>query len=448
MVVVASTRDLAIVAELGTSSEIFDAKFAPDGSVVTAEQDGGKRWSVAPQRELARLPSSVTLAWLDDATLMADASVIDLATGAVRTLARDRLVQCNAAIDTGHAITGGYDRQLDLWDLSRGSTPIVSLEAAAAVSRIAVDPTHRRAVSVSAGTVELWDVTALPAPTALANVAGEIQQIVASPSGQLAVRAHETARDVTTLFGPAHEVIAQLEGWPLAFRPGADELVSDREGHLLVTSARDGHLLREVAETQPIYHLAFDRAGRRAVTATPDRVEVRDATTWHVISSFDAAPDITALALDDAGHIITGHDDGAVRLWDERSGAALGVLVGHRLARRQQPRRSRRDARVGQLGRHDAALGVAIGRAARHRPQLAPTPNAGRDLAERRMDRRDRWQPGAVDPRFSARPRDRPHSGGRRARDRAVRRRRSRHRRNRARPRRDPRDDAVTVRRA
>jgi eukaryotic-like serine/threonine-protein kinase len=328
-IVVASTRDLTIVAELGTSSEIFDAKFAPDGSVVTAEADGGRRWSVAPERELARLPSSVTLAWLDDATLLADTSVIDLATGAVRMLARDRLVQCSAAIDAGHAITGGYDRQLDLWDLSRGAIPIVSLEAAAAVSRVGVDPTHRRAFSLSAGTVELWDVIAPPAPTGIANVAGEIQQIVASPSGQLAVRAHEAARDMTTLFGPAHEVIAQLAGWPIAFRPGADELVTDREGRLLVASARDGRLVREVAEAQPIYHLAFDRSGARAVTATLDRLELRDAKTWQITSSFDAAADITALTWDDARHvIITGHDDGAVRLWDER-GAALAVLVGH-----------------------------------------------------------------------------------------------------------------------
>ena len=328
-IVVASTRDLSIVAELGTSSEIFDAKFAPDGSVVTAEADGGRRWSVAPQRELARMPSGVTLAWLDDATLLADTSVIDLATGAVRTLARDRLVQCSAAIDAGHAITGGYDRQLDLWDLARGAIPIVSLEAAAAVSRIGVDPSHRRAFSLSAGTVELWDVTAPPAPIAVANVAGEIQQVVASASGQLAVRAHEAARDVTTLFGPGHEIIAQLDGWPIAFRPGADELVIDRGGRLLVISAHDGRIAREVGEAQPIYHLAFDRTGARAITSTPDRIELRDAATWQIVSSFDAAADITALAWDDANHmIISGHDDGAVRLWDEH-GAALGVLVGH-----------------------------------------------------------------------------------------------------------------------
>ncbi|HEY1549978.1 MAG TPA: serine/threonine-protein kinase [Kofleriaceae bacterium] len=342
-IVVASTRDLAIVAELGTSSEIFDAKFAPDGSVVTAEADGGRRWSLVPQRELARLPSGVTLAWLDAGRLMADTSVIELATGAVHTLARDRLVQCVAAIDPGHAITGGYDRQLDIWDLSRGTLPIVSLEAAAAVSRIAVDTTHHRAFTLSAGTVELWDVTPPRPPTAVVDVAGEIQQIIHSPSGELAVRDHEPARDITTLFGPTHAVIAQIDGWPIAFRPGADELVIDREGRLLVTSARDGRIAREVAEAQPIYHLAFDRSGTRVVTATPDRVELRDATTWQIASSFDAAADITALAWDDANHIIiTGHDDGAVRLWDEQ-GRALGVLVGH-------------TARVGSLDVRGGAL--------------------------------------------------------------------------------------------
>jgi eukaryotic-like serine/threonine-protein kinase len=328
-VVVASTRDLAAVAELATGSEIYDATFAPDGTIVTAGADGTRRWSVSPARELARWPNSVTLAWLDDATLLADTSVVELATNTVHTLARDRLVQCNVAIDATHVLTGGYDRQLDVWDISRGAIPIVSLEAAAAVSNVTVDATHRRAVSVGAGEVELWDVGALPAPTALAAVDGEIQQIVASAGGQLAVHAHTATRDATTLFGPAHEVVAQLDGWPIAFRPNADELVSDVDGRLLVASTRDGRLVREVAEAKPIYHAAFDRAGARVVTATPDRVEVRDATTWQIVSSFDAATDITALALDDAGHVITGHDDGAIRLWDERTGSLLGIMVGH-----------------------------------------------------------------------------------------------------------------------
>ncbi|HEY1817056.1 MAG TPA: serine/threonine-protein kinase [Kofleriaceae bacterium] len=328
-IVVASTRDLTTVAELGTTSEIYDATFAPDNTIVTAEADGGRRWSVAPQRELARFPSSVALARLDDSHLLADTSVLDLATNAVRTLARDRLVQCSVAIDAGHALTGGYDRQLDLWDLSRGAIPIISLEAAAAVSRIAVDATHRRAVSVGPGAVELWDIGELPGPTALARVGGTIQQIVASADGRLAVRSHDATGDVTTLLGPNHEVLAHIDGWPIAFRPNADELVTDREGRLLVTSARDGKLLREISEAQPIYQLAFDRTGARAAIATPDRVEVRDATTWDVITSFDAAADITALVFDDRGDIITGHDDGAVRLWDARTGAALAVMIGH-----------------------------------------------------------------------------------------------------------------------
>jgi WD40 repeat protein len=202
------------------------------------------------------------------------------------------------------------------------------------VSSIAVDATHRRAVSVGAisvgaGAVELWDVGALPAPTKLARVGGTIQTIVASADGRLAVRAHGATGDVTTLLGPNHEVLAQVDGWPIAFRPNADELVTDREGRLLVSSARDGKLVREIREAQPIYELAFDPTGARAAIATPDRVEIRDATTWDVITSFEAAADITALAFDDRGDLVTGHDDGAVRLWDARTGAPLGVMVGH-----------------------------------------------------------------------------------------------------------------------
>jgi WD40 repeat protein len=35
------------------------------------------------------------------------------------------------------------------------------------------------------------------------------------------------------------------------------------------------------------------------------------------------------MAFDDAGHVVTGHDDGTVRIWEARTGATLATLRGH-----------------------------------------------------------------------------------------------------------------------
>ena len=52
--------------------------------------------------------------------------------------------------------------------------------------------------------------------------------------------------------------------------------------------------------------------------------------TWKTIGDVVThRDDVTAIALDDAGHLVTGYGDGTLQLWDTRTGTAGAMLAGH-----------------------------------------------------------------------------------------------------------------------
>jgi len=330
---VVSARDLSSIAQLPHGDHTFDAQFDRDGGVVTAADDGGSWWSLSPVREIKRIPWAFSLAFVDDTTVLSGGTLVDLhadPTGASpdRAVARDVTIQCNAAIDSHHAITAGYDRVIRIWDLDRNALPAASMTASSAVSRVMVARGGRRAISIGSGAdaqIELWDITSLPAPTTVATQPGPIDHVIADPSGRLVIRwdgAH------TTLLAPR---AIQLAGWPMAFRPHADEVITDLDGKLTIWSASDGHELRTIAEAAPIYHVAFSPAGDVVVTdagAASHHVDVRSAADWKIRGGFEVPPGISALGFD-GDHIATGHDDGAVQIWNAQTGALVRATTGH-----------------------------------------------------------------------------------------------------------------------
>jgi WD40 repeat protein len=330
-IVVASTHDLARIADLPHGDHTFDARFDRDGGVVTAADDGGRRWSLSPERELGRLPWGYSLAWIDDDTLLVSGTLVHLdGSSSERVIAKDITIQCSTAIDRHHAITGGYDRVLRIWDLERSALPIVTLQAAGATSRVIADRAGTRAVSVGAGVVELWNLTALPAPTTVATFAGRVDHVEPDHRGQLTVRWETGSGGRTDLLSASHQVIATLEGWPVGARPDSDDIVTDEDGRMLVYSATDGHRIREIAEAKPIYHIAYSPSGALIATDADSRhIDIRAADSWAILHGFDVPGGVTALALDDADHLVSGHDDGTIRMWNARTGALVHTMTGH-----------------------------------------------------------------------------------------------------------------------
>ncbi|HEU4730022.1 MAG TPA: protein kinase, partial [Kofleriaceae bacterium] len=344
-----SASDLARVAHVGTDGVLRFAAVLDGDDVITAGSDGVRRWGAGAQVTTLFPEQLVTLAWLGDRELLADRVVIDLATGAIREFAHSS-IEATAIIDRTHVITGGYDRTLRVWDLERAARPILVLDPEAATSLLVVDPTGQRAVTRGAqadAAVELWDVANLPGPVRTTIVTADapspdaqplpgpavqpgrqIDALLTDHHDRLAVHVRDGARQATRLMTTGLEVVATLDGWPVGFRPGSDELATDLDGRIELYSRQDGRRLREVTGPDKIWRVAFSSSGALIATAGQHHVSVRDAG-WRVTRDFEIATPISALAIDDHGRAITGHEDGTLRIWDARQGLLLATATGH-----------------------------------------------------------------------------------------------------------------------
>lgn len=125
------------------------------------------------------------------------------------------------------------------------SFPVLVLEAADAARLVRVDPTGRRAISrggAANARIELWDVASVHASVRTANTGAPIDGLLASDRDRIAVQQVGYA---TLLMTATLEPIAQLDGMPVAFRPGSDELLTGENDALLRYSSRDGAPLGE-----------------------------------------------------------------------------------------------------------------------------------------------------------------------------------------------------------
>ena len=162
------------------------------------------------------------------------------------------------------------------------------------------------------------------APLKTVAMGADIEWILADHRDRLAVQLHDgTTRLLTSAFEP----VATVAGWPVGFRPDGDELATDTDGRITVYDARTGARAREIAEPDPIWHVAYSASGRTVVTSSDRKVTLRDAE-WRARSSFESTS-ISAVAVDDGGHVVTGHEDGTIRIWEASTGTLLGTASGH-----------------------------------------------------------------------------------------------------------------------
>jgi WD40 repeat protein len=141
---------------------------------------------------------------------------------------------------------------------------------------------------------------------------------------------HAPGNNQVAILDATHRRVGLVPGWPVGYRPGGDELLVNDGGKLFIYAASSGAQLRVVNDAAGIQTAAYSSSGAVLATCAAGKITLRDALTWAVIGDFDThRDDVTAIAVDDAGHIVTGRGDGGLEIWDAHGHEAIGKLVGH-----------------------------------------------------------------------------------------------------------------------
>jgi WD40 repeat protein len=298
-----------------------------DGSIVLADGAALRRYQLDGTFAMIRAGESQPLTRLGDGSLATGMELIGAS--ATRGFAPGIAAELIAPLDATHVITGGFDRVLRIARLDVGR-PLAVLDAAGATEQLIASPSGTRTVSLARdGAIELWDTGRLREPRTIAELAAPIQRIVVGRSG-IAAWLHSMAGNTVAVLDSTNARVGLVPGWPVGYRPGGDELVVNDGGRLFVYAARDASQLRVLDDPSAIQTAAFSSSGALLATASAGQVTLRDARTWQVIRSL-AIPrsDATAIAIDDAGHVIIGHGDGAMERYDATTGPTGARLAGH-----------------------------------------------------------------------------------------------------------------------
>ncbi|WP_329230201.1 caspase family protein [Streptomyces canus] len=264
-------------------------------------------------------------------------------TGAVNAVA------CTAIEGRPHAITGGDDDAVHVWDLTDGSCDVSLTGHAGFVSAVACTVIDGRPHAITGSddtTVRVWDLTD---GSCLASLAGHTDTIGAVACTAIDGRPHaitggedNTVRvwDLTdgscraSLAGHTGAVYAvactAIEGRPHAITGGEDNTVR-------VWDLTDGSCRASLAgHTGAVYAVACTAIEGRphAITGGDDEtVRVWDLTDGSCRASLAGHTDtigaVACMAIDGRPHTITGSDDNTVRVWDLTDRTTGATSTGH-----------------------------------------------------------------------------------------------------------------------
>jgi WD40 repeat protein len=229
-----------------------------------------------------------------------------------------------AGLDRTHLITGGYGRTLRIWDVARGALPIAVFDAASPTNELAAAAGGARVASVpiGQGVVELWNTASVREPVTVGHVEGSPWGI-AFGGGALGVGIGWRVE----ILDPRFQKIATVDGFLVTAREG--EVVVNSDGHYTSYDVRTGKIVT-LAGGNHADAAAVSPNGTVDATADDARVELRDVQSGSVAATLDTGSvRVTAVALDDAGHVAVGHDDGGLAIYDAATGGRMATLTGH-----------------------------------------------------------------------------------------------------------------------
>ena len=306
------------LAPLATLPSMWWGRWDRDGRIVLATDQLLERFSVdAPDRPVVLqrgdVQPPVRLATGD---VVSASMVVD--GDATRVLVPDTSTIESVSFDATHFVTGGFDGTLRVWDLARPARPIAILAGGDSIEAYAVTPTRMASIGTH-DTVELWDLTNLRTPAVLAPLPAAVGWVTAR-GGRIAAFVHDPRGDrVAVVDGDKR---TELTGWLVGLT--ATGTVTDNQGSVYLDDGGEHRLIGE-----GMWNAGLSAGGDRLATSIDGRVALFDTRERASAGGFDThLHDLATITVDDAGHVVTGHDDGTVRVWDT-AGAMLATIHAH-----------------------------------------------------------------------------------------------------------------------
>ncbi|MGA7325338.1 MAG: hypothetical protein WBX25_12830 [Rhodomicrobium sp.] len=225
--------------------------------------------------------------------------------GLVRSLDSGGDIRSIAITGDGRFALSGSYKTVKLWDLSSGQVFHILNGHHGPVNSIATTPDGHYGFSGSSdGHLRLWDLAA----------GRELRTLYASPEvGRVAL-------SVDGKYGLSAEFDGKLKLWDLSNGQEVRTLAGDRS---------------------PILAIAFTDDGRGSISASMDTVKLWDLSSGHEIRSFalNSSPkgalnsELSAHSVAVAphpGYVVSGHDDGTLKLWDLSTGREIRSFVAHK----------------------------------------------------------------------------------------------------------------------
>jgi WD40 repeat protein/beta-lactamase regulating signal transducer with metallopeptidase domain len=242
-------------------------------------------------------------------------------------------------------VSGGEDAAVRLWDVASGKEVRQLHGHEARVRGLAVSPDGKRVVSGSrAGDVRLWDLASGRMLVVVTGTAGPVNAVAFSPDGRLIAWAgadgscqlHEASSgQVVRRLGAMEPTAAPASVNAVAFSPdGKRVAVGGADGTVRVLDVNNGELVGQLmaGSRGAVQQVCFSTDGEYLLVACDEGVRLwqeqrgqRPRIVWEI--ALDRATSAAFAA--DGRHIAVGGRDATVHICDAATGKEIAVLRGH-----------------------------------------------------------------------------------------------------------------------
>jgi len=287
----------------GHEDSIFGVAFGPEGErLATAAWDGTRVWDAVSGESLLVLEggaSTYDVSWSPDGSILAAANL---------------------------------DGEMILWDAATGEELVQLSGHEGEIIGLAFSPDGQRLATASPdGTARVWDASSGEPLLTLAGEGYGFYDVAWSPDGATLVTVGERSESILWDAASGEELLRlpgpEGEVYGAAFSPdGRYVATANADGTASVWAATTGVRVRLLeGHEEGVIDLAFSPDGMRLATASIDGT----ARIWDLQEEVRErrVPTQAYLDFDDDNHLLEGHEDGVLAVWDISSGEQVEAIT-------------------------------------------------------------------------------------------------------------------------